>query len=333
MNLVQLTDSQGLRRVAAPSGDGSALRLLAGEANVRDLALEAAGNGSTLESVVAGRLGRDSEPYERVIEEGRLLPPIDHPDSAHCLVTGTGLTHAGSARSRDEMHGKLEATEADLSDSMRVFKWGLEGGRPPGGQVGALPEWFYKGDGQCIVPPESPLPIPEYAHDGGDEAELAGVYVISHEGVPLRLGFTMGNEFSDHVLEKQNYLYLAHSKLRCCSLGPELRLGELPAEVTGRVRIIRNGSECWSSSVATGEANMSHTIANLEHHHFKYPMFRRPGDVHIHFFGASGLSFSDGLAVCDGDTIEVSLDGFGRSLRNPIERKELAESVVATKAL
>ena len=31
-----------------------------------------------------------------------------------------------------------------------------------------------------------------------------------------------GNEFSDHRFEKKNYLNLAGSKLRTCSIGPEL---------------------------------------------------------------------------------------------------------------
>ena len=40
---------------------------------------------------------------------------------------------------------------------------------------------------------------------------------------------------------------------------------------------------------------MSHTIANLEHHHFKYGLFRQPGDVHVHMFGTATLSFADGI--------------------------------------
>ena len=28
---------------------------------------------------------------------------------------------------------------------------GLEGGKPAAGQVGAQPEWFYKGDGSILV--------------------------------------------------------------------------------------------------------------------------------------------------------------------------------------
>ena len=43
---------------------------------------------------------------------------------------------------------------------------------------------------------------------------MAGIYVIGDDGTPFRVGFALANEFSDHVTERINYLYLAHSKLR-----------------------------------------------------------------------------------------------------------------------
>ena len=79
-------------------------------------------------------------------------------------------------------------------------------------------------------------------------------------------------------------------------MAPELRLGELPADIRGVSRILRGGAVIWERPFLTGEANMSHSIANLEHHHFKYAAFRRPGEVHVHFFGTATLSFSDGIA-------------------------------------
>ncbi len=45
-----------------------------------------------------------------------MLAPLDHPDPAHLLVTGTGLTHLGSAEGRDSMHKDLSDT-AKLTDS------------------------------------------------------------------------------------------------------------------------------------------------------------------------------------------------------------------------
>ena len=64
---------------------------------------------------------------------------------------------------------------------------------------------------------------------------------------------------------------------------------------------------------------MSHTIANLERHHFKYPVFRQPGDVHVHMFGTATLSFADGIRAQQGDVFEISAPDFGLALRNPLE--------------
>ena len=86
----------------------------------------------------------------------------------------------------------------------------------------------------------------------------------------VRLGFAIGNEFSDHVTERRNYLLLAHSKLRQCGVGPMLNTGTLPAHLEGASRIRRDGAVIWQKPFLTGEANMCHTFANLEYHHFKY---------------------------------------------------------------
>jgi hypothetical protein len=45
---------------------------------------------------------------------------------------GTGLTHLGSAAGRDKMHAKVEGQE-NLTDSMKMFNMGLEGGKPEEG--------------------------------------------------------------------------------------------------------------------------------------------------------------------------------------------------------
>jgi hypothetical protein len=92
----------------------------------------------------------------------------------------------------------------------------------------------------------------------------------------------------------------------------------LPPEVTGTIRITRGGEELWQGELLSGEANMCHSIANLEQHHFKYERFRRPGDVHIYFFGASGLSTAAGVSARPGDVFEVASPVFGRPLRNPL---------------
>jgi hypothetical protein len=244
-----------------------------------------------------------------------LLVPIDHPEPARCLVSGTGLTHLGSARDRNAMH---EQVESQLTDSMRMFRMGLEGGRPEAGHCGVAPEWFYKGNGTVLRATGETLQVPSYAEDGGEEAEVAGVYVIDPDGCPRRVGMTAGNEFSDHRFEKQNYLNLAGSKLRTCALGPELVIDPKFDVVKGRVSIERGDRSVWQREIATGESEMCHSLANLEHHHFKFEAHRRPGDVHVHYYGAPRLSFSDGVCLEDGDVMSIQFDGFGRALRNTV---------------
>jgi hypothetical protein len=237
------------------------------------------------------------------------------------MLTGTGLTHLGSAEGRDQMHRSMTEA-AQQTDSMRMFLMGVEGGKPAAGEAGAQPEWFYKGNGEQLAAPGAPLCSPSFALDAGEEPEIAGIYLIDGEGNPVRLGFAIGNEFSDHVTERGNYLWLAHSKLRAAALGPELLLGDLPADMRGTSRIVRDGKTLWERPFVTGEANMSHSIANLELHHFKYDLFRHPGDVHVHFFGTATLSFSDGVQARDGDIFEVSADPFLLPLRNALRQEE-----------
>ncbi len=251
----------------------------------------------------------------------KLLPPIDHPvEPARCLVSGTGLTHIGSARDRNAMHDQPAAASADITDSMRMFQAGLDGGRPAAGRIGVAPEWFYKGTGSMLRAHGEPLDVPSYAEDGGEEAEIAGVYMIDGKGNPCRIGMTAGNEFSDHRFERRNYLHLAGSKLRTCAIGPELVID--PAfegvSVPGEVSIERQAHVIWRKAIASGESEMSHSLRNLEHHHFKFEAHRRPGDVHVHFFGAHSLSFGEGVTLEEGDAMTVRFDGFGRALRNVV---------------
>lgn len=316
MLLIQfLSSDRAAQRVGVL--DGERVRPIAGVDSTLALAQAAIARGTGLAEVVREARFEADERYADLVEAGRLLPPLTHPDPAHCVVSGTGLTHLGSAASRDAMHRKLAAEAATLTDSMKMFQMGLEGGKPAAGAVGVAPEWFYKGDGSIVRASGEPLAMPAFSLDGGEETEVVGLYVIGPDGTPHRLGFALGNEFSDHVTERQNYLYLAHSKLRHCSLGPALRVGPLPAHVEGQARLrAADGTLRWEKPFLSGEANMSHAIANLEHHHFKYRLFRRPGDVHLHYFGAAVLSLADGIQVAAGETWEIESPLFGPPLVN-----------------
>jgi hypothetical protein len=328
LRLLQHRAPDGTRSVIAAQGDRAAI--VPGVDSVRALAARAIADGTSLADAVAACGEGASVDLAAEFAAGHLIAPIDHEDPAHVVMTGTGLTHLGSAEGRDKMHREAAAAEKQ-TDSMRMFLEGVEGGKPAPGQVGQQPEWFYKGDGSQLVAPGAALSMPAFAQDGGEEPELAGIYLIGPDGTPFRLGLCLANEFSDHVTERHNYLWLAHSKLRQASLGPEIVVGTPPSDVRGSSRILRDGEVLWEKPFLSGEDNMSHSLANLEAHHFKYALFRRPGDIHIHFFGTATLSFTDGVKTETGDVFEIEAAPFTLPLRNPLARE--AETPVAVRAL
>ena len=320
MRLIQFFDEQKEIRVGIVKNEEEIL-LLEEKMTMYQLAWRAIEQQISLESLLISLKKSQLISYPQLIEEGRIGIPVSHPDPAHILVSGTGLTHLGSASARNNMH--IEDSTVAITDSMRMFQEGIKGGKPGPKEAGVQPEWFYKGDGSCLLASGEALPGPSFGLDYGEEPEIVGIYIIGPEGNPYRLGFSLGNEASDHVTEKQNYLLLAHSKLRPCAIGPELRLGAFPEEIKGGSRIWRGGKLLWEKEFLSGSANMSHSLTNLEYHHFKYPQFRRAGDVHVHFFGTATLSFSDNIRIQEGDEIEISAEGWGRALRNPILRQEV----------
>jgi hypothetical protein len=257
-------------------------------------------------------------------------PPLDHADPHRVLVSGTGLTHTGSMQSRDEMHAKEGRSKPSLSagdasampktDSARMFELGVAGGKPRPGLRGTAPEWFYKGDGGILRGHRDALEIPAFALDGGEEPEIVGCYVIDPAGQPRRLGFALGNEWSDHATEAINYLYLAPSKLRTCAIGPTLKTDSDFRDIPLQCTVARNGRTIYDSGeLRTGEQWMCHSLRNLEDHHFKYAQHRRPGDVHLHFFGTSRLSHSTrDWTFQAGDEIRIDAPGFSAPLVNRV---------------
>ncbi len=317
MKIIQFLNKDSERRVGVLGQDQ--VTELHSVTTTYELFNHTAEQRSGLSKTARQLMGDIQHSYSELAKEQRILVPLDHPDPYHTWITGTGLTHMGSAESRDAMHNKLKNKEEELTDSMRMFKMGLEDGIMEDGEPASQPEWFYKGNGLNARAPEQPLQLPSFSMDGGEEPELAGLYIIDKNGEPRRLGFSLANDFSDHKMEQINYLYLAHSKLRPCSYGPELFTGELPSHIVGTSRIIRNEKVLWEKEFLTGEDNMTHNIANLEHHHFKYEMFRQPGDIHIHMFGTSVLSFGEGIDTKDGDLFEIEADCFDHPLRNRLK--------------
>lgn len=178
------------------------------------------------------------------------------------------------------MYERTSSDEDNLTDSMRMYQRGVEGGKP----------------------------------------EIAGVCIIDRTDRPRRVGLSISNEFSDHKMEKKNYFYLAPSKLRPYATEPELVIGAALDDVEGVVSILRDGAMVWSTQIKTGEANIPHSLKNLEHHHFKYPALRQAGEVHAHFFGANAFSF--------GAVISIAYEGFGWPLHNSLHIDRTPDQLV-----
>ncbi|MBD0288550.1 MAG: GguC protein [Flavisolibacter sp.] len=332
IRLVQLSHPSKGRKVAFVTEPF--LTLLTGISSAYHLALQSLDTGKNIQSMIESSLSDEKIEYDAVYNgtsEWKLLPSFDNPDAVfNCIVSGTGLTHNSSALNRQVMHQTEAGT---LTDSMKVYQWGVDGGKPGEGKIGIQPEWFYKGTGAILKGHGDALTVPSYGNDGGEEPEVAGVYIIDRSGQPIRIGFTTANEFSDHVMEKKNYLYLAPSKLRNCSIGPELVLTNDFSELKGTVSVSRNETELWSSEIHTGENNMAYSLENLEYHHFKYADHRQPLQAHVHFFGTGAFSFGAGIRLETGDQMKVHWDGMGRPLLNTIVIDTEEERLIRVKTL
>ena len=131
VSLVQF--ARGTQRgVAGLDGDGQA-RVIGGVATTLDLVHAALAEGASLAEAATRRVGETVD-----LTALDLLVPIDTPEPSATLVSGTGLTHLGSADGRDKMHKAAAAGQA--TDSMRMFLMGLEGGKPELGEAGVQRE-------------------------------------------------------------------------------------------------------------------------------------------------------------------------------------------------
>ena len=73
-------------------------------------------------------------------------------------------------------------------------------------------------------------------------------------------------------------------------------------------------------------ATSSIIISNLTPH-------RRPGDFHVHYFGACALSFGDSVQLAGGDVMQIYFAGFGRALRNPLHTADRGPALNIVKTL
>ena len=124
LRLVQIQRADR-RRVAVV--EEPRLHLLGNCDSVYSLAQEAISAGRKLTDLVKKQLTDEFVDYDSVYNaksEWRLLPPVDCPaEPARCLITGTGLTHLGSA---------TEQTRRRMAEmSIENLLAGLAGKPPP----------------------------------------------------------------------------------------------------------------------------------------------------------------------------------------------------------
>jgi hypothetical protein len=286
--LVQLDHPGFGRRVALVDGDD--LHLLGTYRSVYQFAQVTLETGHKLRDLLSTDLTGIALAYAPVwaLEtEWRFLPSFDHPsETGRCLVSGAGLTHL-----------------------------------PSGTGNGGGPSWFHKGSGVTLYGHGDPLTAPEFATGGAEEAAIAAVYIIDREGVPRRVGLTPGNEFCDPAQAEENpAAHQAHSKIRPCSVGPELWLDAAFDEIRGSVSIRRDGEPVWSAELVTGDRHTCYRLEEIETSLFRHAGHRRPGDVHVHFLGSPASSYAHGVRLQTGDEMIVAWDGFGRPLVNRLQR-------------
>ena len=189
--------------------------------------------------------------YRRVLEydavyrrksDGDFLSAIDHPsEPSRTARLRNRATHLGSAKDRQAMHAVAARNYRQHED----VSLGSRGRTPGGGSRSAFaPEWFYKGKGSFLRAHGEPLVSPPLRRTAVRRRRSPASIIIGEDGQPWRIGMCNGNEFSDHRFEKRNYLNLASSKLRTCSLGPELTADSEFQSVAVKASIVRDGESC-----------------------------------------------------------------------------------------
>ena len=281
---------RGRTRVARVDADGAVLPLARFETTYQ-LARKA------IARTAHARAGRAAdEPVDAPIAYAELLREGATAAAAHASGSGAlpgerHRAHASRQRGRARLDARRNSTkqDAELTDSMKMFKCGSGRRQTRGQQAGHAARVVLQGQRPQrgrLRPRRSPSP--DFAEDHGEEPELVGCYIIDDNGRPRRLGFAIGNEFSDHVTERRNYLLLAHSKLRQCGVGPDAQ-HRRAAGAPGRhePHPPRRRGAVAEAVPHRRRRTCATRFANLEYHHFKYKQHRVPGDVHLHFFGTA----------------------------------------------
>lgn len=248
-----------------------------------------------------------------------LLPAIDAASNPYAFTLwGAGVTHLRSARAREEESKAARGRPASFYDL--IYQEGVKGGNPKKGR-GARPEIFYKADGYYTVGPNDAVRIAPTAKRCVPEPEIVSYY--RDDGGWKRIGYTLGNDFSDQGWESENPLYLPHAKVQLglAAVGPVFVTADDPLfdsrEIAIRCRVFRGKSVLLDSgSLRTGEKHMAHSLRNLELHLFdNRPL--RPGEIRGLYWGTPAV-FK--IPLKPGDRIEIAASSGLGTLVNPVRR-------------
>ena len=129
---IQNGSTRGVALVEEPR-----LRLLEGVKSVFQLAREAVDSTISLTELIRKKATGEFLEYDAIYHgesEWKLRSPIDHPiEPARCLVSGTGLTHLGSAKNRQQMHSApWHPRRMPSCSQSRATRWFRRGCKPGG---------------------------------------------------------------------------------------------------------------------------------------------------------------------------------------------------------
>lgn len=239
--------------------------------------------------------------------------------AAHAIEAEMPLTEVAAARLGEPLNLRMVRLLApiDLPDPARLHV--SDSGAPPANRAGSEPAgWRYRGDGRSLAGPGTVLTVPEFALDGSERPEIAGLYLIGADRTPVRIGFVLGNRFHDHAAARTHRHFPAQLSPRPTALGPEVRLGDLPREIIVTSRLLRDGVVHRERSFGAGDAHLPQPIADLERRRFEGGIVGRPGDVLLHFFVAPSGHAEDAVRTQPDDAFEAFATGFALPMRNAI---------------
>ena len=233
----------------------------------------------------------------------------------HALETGVPLADATAARLGEPLNLRMVRLLApiDLPDPARLHV-------SDSGAAAASRDsgWRYRGDGRSLAGPGIVLTVPEFALDGSERPEIAGLYLIAADRTPVRIGFVLGNRFHDHAAARTHRHFPAQLSPRPTALGPEVLLRALPHEIIVTSRLLRDGVVERERRFGAGDAHLPHPIAELERRRFEGGIVGRPGDVLVHFFVGAGGDAAEAVRAQPDDALEATATGFTLPMRNPI---------------